>query len=82
MKRDTSFQRRSGRSRTPVAAIGKHYPSLAERLGGKLYRTGALAKIADQLDGLRPWDFVPPIDLVAIEKVKVDDPGEIFPVSR
>lgn len=45
----------------------------ADRLGGKAYRPGSLAHVADELNALGPWDFVPPTDLVATEIVKVGD---------
>lgn len=45
----------------------------AERLGGDSYRPATLGKVKDELDALGPWDFEPPMDLIATEKVRVGD---------
>jgi uncharacterized protein (DUF2235 family) len=55
------------------ASAIRRWRTPAVRLGGEPYRPGALARVADQLNALGPWDFVPPTDLVATEKVKVGD---------
>lgn len=43
------------------------------RLGGDSYRPATLDKVKDELDALGPWDFEPPSDLIATEKVRVGD---------
>ncbi|HEX8401976.1 MAG TPA: DUF2235 domain-containing protein [Allosphingosinicella sp.] len=45
----------------------------ADKLGGKPYRPGALARVARQLDALGPWNFQPPTDLVTTETVREGD---------
>lgn len=50
----------------------------AERLGGQPYRPGSLSRVAADLDALGPWDFVPPVDLIATEKVKVGDSLSLY----
>ena len=44
-----------------------------ERLGGEPYRPKSLAKVAAELDALGPWNFVPPTDLLATERVRTGD---------
>ena len=50
----------------------------ADRLGGKPYRPGTLAKLKAKLDALGSWDFVPPTDLVATEKVTANDTLSLY----
>lgn len=50
----------------------------AAQLGVERYRPGTLSRLADQLDALGPWDFVPPTDLIAIEKVKMGDTLSLY----
>src|SRR3546814_18216512 len=45
----------------------------AARLGGDSYRPATLDKVKDELDALGPWDFEPPSDLIATERVRVGD---------
>lgn len=50
----------------------------AERLGGKPYRPRSLERVAHQLDALGPWDFIPPADLLATERVRMGDSLSIY----
>ena len=43
------------------------------KLGGEPYRPATLARVSVELDELGPWDFDPPTDLMAVEKVRVGD---------
>ncbi|ACS43233.1 phospholipase effector Tle1 domain-containing protein [Methylorubrum extorquens] len=45
----------------------------AEKLDGEAYRPGSLNRLEAQLKALEPWEFDPPTDLLAIEKVKEGD---------
>src|SRR3546814_15154207 len=45
----------------------------AARLCGDSYRPATLDKVKDELDALGPWDFEPPSDLIATERVRVGD---------
>lgn len=45
----------------------------AGKLEGEAYRPDALARIAEKLDELGPWNFEPPTDLITIETVRKDD---------
>lgn len=44
-----------------------------EKLGGQPYRPGALRRVAQDLECLGRWDFDPPTDLLATEKVAMGD---------
>jgi uncharacterized protein (DUF2235 family) len=55
------------------ASAIRRWRTPAEKLGGKPYRPGSLHRLRDELDALGPWGFEPPTDLLAIEKVKIDD---------
>src|SRR3546814_9360382 len=45
----------------------------AARLGRDSYRPATLDKVKDELYALGPWDFEPPSDLIATERVRVGD---------
>jgi uncharacterized protein (DUF2235 family) len=55
------------------ASAIRRWRTPSERLGGKLYRPESLKGVADQLDALGAWEFVPPDDLIAVEQVKAGD---------
>jgi uncharacterized protein (DUF2235 family) len=50
----------------------------AERLGGEAYRPGSLAEVAEELNALGTWDFVPPSDLLATERVRMGDTLSLY----
>lgn len=50
----------------------------AEKLGGASYRPGSLGRVKDHLNSLGPWDFEPPVDLVATETVKIGDTLSLY----
>jgi nucleoid-associated protein YgaU len=51
----------------------RRWRSAPERLDGELYRPETLKKVEDELDALGPWEFDPPADLLATEKVGIGD---------
>ena len=51
----------------------RRFRTPAEKLGGKLYRPETLQHVEGELDSLGIWDFDPPTDLVATEKVVMGD---------
>lgn len=55
------------------ASAVRRWRTPAERLGGTAYRPQSLNRIADALGQLGSWDFIPPTDLLAVEKVKAGD---------
>lgn len=60
------------------ASAQRRWRATAAQLAGETYRPKTLAKVAAELNALGPWDFEPPADLLAIEKVKVGDSLSIY----
>ncbi len=55
------------------ASAIRRWRTPAKKLGGEPYRPGSLHRLRVELDALGPWAFDPPTDLLATEKVKIDD---------
>lgn len=55
------------------ASAIRRWRTPAERLDNQAYRPASLGRLAEELDALGPWDFVPPTDLLATERVKLGD---------
>lgn len=55
------------------ASAVRRWRTPANKLGGEAYRPKSLERLADHLNALGEWDFSPPTDLIATEKVKIGD---------
>ena len=60
------------------SAAVRRWRTPAGRLGGHTYRPKSLARVAGELDALGSWDFEPPTDLAAVEKVKAGDSLSVY----
>lgn len=55
------------------ASAIRRWRTPAAKLGGKPYRPGSLDRVKDELNKLGPWDWSPPTDILAMEKVQPGD---------
>lgn len=60
------------------ASAARRWRTPAARLGGEAYRPPSLDRVAAALDALGEWDFTPPMDLLATEKVRPGDSLSLY----
>ena len=60
------------------ASAVRRWRTPAEKFAGEAYRPGSLAKLQNALNALGIWDFDPPTDLIAVEKVRMGDTLSLY----
>jgi len=60
------------------SAAARRWRTDPAKLGGSSYRPATLKKMEEPLNALGPWDFVPPTDLIAVEKVQAGDTLSVY----